>query len=182
MTDTVPFDQDAAEKPDAPVAPAQPGTIVTSPALPVALADYTPRSDVEAQFLSLLADQDWLDTEEAGLRLALQIATGDPEKAGESMETRSVKNLKLANKRHVITGFALALSSFYQPENASSCPVYAVVEAADADGEAFSYSIGSWKPIGQLVAKKRGNLLPWSAEIKEIPTKQGNPAYSYVDA
>ena len=174
MTDTAPapFDQDTAS----------PAEIVSPAHLPAELGEYTPRSEVEGQFLALLADQEWIDTEEAGLRMALQIATGDPAKAGESMETRSVKNLKLANKRHLVTGFALSLSSFYQPENASSCPVYAVVEAVDADGSPFSYSIGSWKPLGQLVAKKRGNLLPWSTLIAEVPSKNGNPAYSYVDA
>ena len=180
------FDQDAAEiVPSGPIGAI--GEVIERPKLPAMLGDYTPRSADEAKFLELLCDLDWVESEGAGLRMALQIAEGDPDKAGEAMETRSVKNLRLANKVHVVTGFALSLSSFYDPASASSCPVYAQVEAVTLEGEPFSYSIGGWKPIGQLRAKaeapKAGkNGFPWRVVITELATDKGNAAYSYADA
>ena len=171
------------EKDAAPVAGKAGTTEIAVPLdFPAALADYHPRSKTEATFLSLLAGEQWLDTDEAGLRLALQIAEGDADAAGQSIETRSVKNLKLANKVHTVTDFTLARSSFYDETDPRSCPIYAVVEAADADGQVFSYSNGSWKPLGQLYAKRKGGALPWKCLIAEIAVKSGNAAYSYVDA
>lgn len=52
----------------------------------------------------------------------------------------------------------------------------------DADGEVFGYSIGGWKPIGQLAAWYNGRKFPHTTQVIGIPTGKGNPAYAYVDA
>ncbi len=143
-----------------------------------ALADFVPRSAKERTFLLLLAELPWVDSSEAGVDIALSLAMGDPLAVGEPLEARSVRNLKLANKPHTITSFAIARSSIWTPASPGP-PVYASIEAAWSDGEAFGYSIGGWRPLGQLVAK-HGHL-PWRCQIIEIPTGQGNPAYAYID-
>jgi hypothetical protein len=164
---TEPFDQDAEQ--------------AVVPAGASSLDDYKPRSEVEKELVAILADLPWLETGDAAMRLALSIATGDPEKAGEQLESRTVSNLHLLNKVHTVTGFALSRSTFATPEN-GGCPVFASVEATNADGEIFGYSIGGWKPVMQLAAWYKGGKLPRSVQVTGIPTGKGNPAYAYVDA
>jgi len=167
---TGPFDQDAET----------PGTAVT-PAGSSSLDDYKPRSEVERELVAILADLPWLESGDAAMRMALSIATGDPDKAGEQLEARTVSNLKLIGKTHTVTSFSLSRSTFATPEN-GGCPVFASVEAVDAFGEVFGYSIGGWKPVMQLAAWYKGDKLPHVVQVIGIPTSKGNPAFVYVDA
>jgi hypothetical protein len=167
---TGPFDQDAVD----------PGTDIVASGSS-SLDDYKPRSEVERQLVEVLATLPWLESGDAAMRMALSIATGDPEKAGEALEARTVSNLKLIGKTHTITAFALSRSTFATPDN-GGCPVFAAVDAVDAFGEVFGYSIGGWKPIAQLAAWYKGDKLPHTVQVQGIPTGKGNPAYVYVDA
>ncbi|MHB1472505.1 MAG: hypothetical protein ACYCV4_02580 [Dermatophilaceae bacterium] len=150
--------------------------------LPEALGDYIPATATEAKFLDTLVELPWLAQGDAAVEMALSIALGDPEKAGQEMEGRSVKNLKLVNKRHSIAEFALSIASKFDDSSARGCPVYAQVIAALPDGDKLEYSIGGWGPIGQLVAWHRGGLFPRMVMIIAVPTGKGNPAYRYIDA
>lgn len=165
-----PFDQDAVD----------PGTDLVASGS-ASLDDYKPRSEVEAELVAVLAKLPWLESGDAAMRMALSIARGDPDKAGEALESRTVTNLKLVGKTHTITAFALSRSTFATPEN-GGCPVFASVEAIDAFGEVFGYSIGGWKPIMQLAAWYKGDKFPHVVQVIAIPTGKGNPAYAYVDA
>jgi hypothetical protein len=167
---TGPFDQDAVD----------PGTAVTV-AGSSSLDDYKPRSQVEAELVAILGELPWLESGDAAMRMALSIATGDPDKAGEQLEARTVSNLKLIGKTHTVTSFSLSRSTFATPEN-GGCPVFASVEAVDAFGEVFGYSIGGWKPVMQLAAWYKGDKLPHVVQVIGIPTGKGNPAFAYVDA
>ena len=164
-----PFDQDEPGQGLAPLSGA------------ASLADYKPRSEAERELLEIFATLPWLETGDAAVKVALQIATGDPEKAGEQLEARSVSNLKMLNKVHTVNAFALSRSTYATPEN-GGCPVFASVEAIDQDGEIFGYSIGGWKPVSQLAAWHKGDKLPKRVQVIGIPTGQGNPAYAYVDS
>lgn len=131
------------------------------------------------EFRALFTELPWIDSGETAARLAIQIASGSADDAGRDIESQSVRNLKLVNKVHVITEIALAESSM--GEN-SGPDFYARVSAADTNGEAFTYSIGGWIPLGQLRAKFAGGAFPWRCQIVATPSRQGNPAYRYLDA
>lgn len=184
------FDQETAEVGDAVhgeiVLPREPRELVLSDgervSLPVALGDYRPQSESEARFLALLNDVPWTVQGDAAVQMALATALGDPDKAGEQPEARSVRNLKLKNKVHAIIGFALSISSKFADSSGRACPVFAQVEARFTDGEIFAYSIGGWGPVGQLLAWHRGDKFPHTVQIVEVPSDKGNPAYRYVDA
>jgi len=183
---TVPYDQDAEDR-AVEMAENRFGATEIVPAagpskLPAALGDYKPVTEAEAEFLALLVELPWIEDGDAGIRMALDTALGDPEKAGEAREGRSPRNLKLKNRAHTVVSFALARSSLFTDSTGRQCPVYAQVEATWPSGEVLSYSIGGWGPIGQLVAWHHGGLFPHPTMIVEIPTGKGNPAYRYQDA
>lgn len=175
-----PFDQDAVGN----VVEAFPGTEVVPGPSRADVAEVAAPSAVlvkmRSEFRQAFEGLPWIDQGETSARLALEIALGDPTKAGEQLEARSVRNLKLVNKPHTITEIALAEST-YGAESAGP-DFYALVSAADANGEQLTYSIGGWVPLGQLCAIVKGGRLPWRCMITATPSRQGNPAYRYVDA
>ena len=171
-----PFDQDVETVTDA-----FPGAeIVERPAGEPAVVQTPALIKSKTDFRNLYVELPWIDSGETAALLAMQIATGSAEAAGQDIESQSVRNLKLVNKVHTITGLALADSSM--GENAGP-DFYARIEAVNADGEIFTYSIGGWIPLGQLRAKY-GVILAngWRCQIIATPSRQGNPAYRYVDA
>lgn len=135
---------------------------------------------MRADFREQFATFPWVDQSESGAMLALQILSGDPTEAGGEIESRSVRNLRLVNKVHTVTEVACAESTF--GEQSAGPDFYLRVSAVDLDGAIFQYSIGGWIPMAQLAAKFVGGLLPWRCQITAQPSRQGNPAYRYVDA
>ncbi len=132
-------------------------------------------------FSALFAEFPWIDQAETAALLAMQIATGSPEAAGQDIESQSVRNLKLINKVHTITEVALMKSSAAYAANGPG--FFARISAANADGEAFTYSIGGWIPLGQLRAKYPVIVAKgWRCQVTELSSSEGNPAYRYVDA
>lgn len=120
---------------------------------------------------------------ETAIRMALDILNGDPDAIGAELQKRSVRELKLANKVHVVTDIALARSTMQSDSGGPQIPYYALVEAVwPTTGETFSYSIGGAITLAQLVAWYSAGKLPHQVLIIEVPSRQGNPAYRYVDA
>ena len=178
-----PYDQDVETVtdafPGAEVVPGVPdaGTIQAAEAPSASLVKM--RGDFRQPFLAM----PWVDQGEAAARLAIQIAMGSAADAGKEIEARSVRNLKLVNKVHTITEIALSESTY--GDSSAGPDFYAVVSAVFPDGEIFTYSIGGWIPLAQLAAKFTGqgaDGFPWRCQIIATPSRQGNPAYRYVDA
>jgi hypothetical protein len=120
----------------------------------------------------------WATEENAAISIANRILSGaTAEDVGAELAGRSVTQMGLVGVPFIITGFSFTESSYEKGPG-----VFANVEAAFEDGEIFSFSVGGWGPIPQLVRWNELGAFPVKVKIIQIASKDAgkNPAMRFV--